>query len=170
MNDRQKIEYSIIPALLESYLMPLNKQCGSLSGAIDILGREFRRYLGTNARLYRRMDRIANKIIRYTVSQKFDSRKAILAVTEWLKALAEAEYIILEENSDYWNLLDELGEIIQKGYCEIDNFDTRLSPQHKLLTLVSQWHNKKLCLKIIIKFLEDLTGLSIKSETGGAHS
>ena len=121
-SDRQRIEYALIPALLESYIKPLNKISGQFNSVLQILSVEYRRHLNQNPKLYRRMDRVANKIIRYTISQKFDSRKAVLCVISWLVALCEAGALVLEKG-EYWNLLQELGEIIQTGYNSIPNFE-----------------------------------------------
>lgn len=123
LTDRERIEYSLIPALLESYIKPLNKISGQFNSALQILESEYKKSLKHDYKLYRRMDRIANKIIRYTVSQKFDSRKAILCVIAWLVALCDAEALILEKDSKYWDLLQEIGEIIQVGYDSVPDFE-----------------------------------------------
>ncbi len=122
LNDRQRVEYSLIPALLESYIHPLNKISGEFESVMQTLGLEYRKYLKDDPKLYRRMDRIANKIIKYTVSQKFDSRKAVLCVIAWLVALCDAGALILEKGK-YWDLLEELGETIQIGYDTIPDFE-----------------------------------------------
>jgi len=121
LNDRCRIEYALIPALLESYIFPLHKKDGKHQKALSVLQNEYKKYANT-AGLLRRMDRVANKIIRYTVSNKFDSRKAILAITSWLASLIEAGALEIHEG-DYAELLEELGEIISVGYKELENFD-----------------------------------------------
>lgn len=123
MNDRQRIEHALIPALLESYLLAFHKRTGKFTEALSILDMEFRNNLNNNPKLFRRCNRLANSIIKYTAKNKFDARKAILMVTEWLRALIEAGFIRLEEGTSYWNLLEEIGEIIQAGYEEIENFE-----------------------------------------------
>ncbi len=122
LNDRQRVEYSLIPALLESYIHPLNKISGEFNSVMQTLNLEYRKYLKHDPKIYRRMDRIANKIIKYTRQQKFDSRKAVLTIVAWLVALCEADALILEEGA-YWDLLQELGEIIQIGYNSIPDFE-----------------------------------------------
>jgi len=123
ITDRQRIEHALIPALFESYFLPLYKlEKPKHQKTMDILSNEYRKYLNSDARLFRRMDRIANKIIRYTVTNKFDSRKAFLTVSSWLGALLEAEALIID-GSDYVSWLEELGEIIRSGYKVIDGFE-----------------------------------------------
>lgn len=121
LTDRQRIEYALIPALLESYILPLHKKEGKHQEILDILQNEYRSYANT-ASLLRRMNRMANKIIRYTVANKFDSRKAILAITSWLAALIEAGALEINEG-DYADLLEEIGDIISVGYQELEDFD-----------------------------------------------
>lgn len=135
LTDKQRIEYSLIPALLESYIIPLNKIENKFDEVLKILEKEYRKYINGNYKLFRRMDRIANKIIRYTVSQKFDSRKAIIAVAGWLGALGEADAILLEPG-EYWNLIEEIGEIIHSGYDVIDDFEKIQISAAKHITMI----------------------------------
>ena len=122
MRDIHCVEYSLIPALLESYMHPLNKISGEFQPAMDTLSLEYRKYLKQDPKLYRRMDRIANKIIRYTTKEKFDARKSILMVLAWLVALCDAEALILQKGK-YWDLLQELGETIKIGYDTNPDFE-----------------------------------------------
>ncbi len=122
MKDITRIEYSIIPALLETYLKALYKNTKDevLIIPIEIVNKEFFSYFDDlpdkkRHSLYRRSDRICNKIIAYTKANDFDCRKAIMTILGWLYSLAKAGAISLKSDTKYWNLLTELGEQIQSG-------------------------------------------------------
>lgn len=130
MKDITRIEYSLIPALLETYLKALYKATNdkSLMPAIQIVNKEFFSWfdgvLDKNKRsLYRRSDRICNKIINYTKDNEFDCRKAIMTIVGWLYSLGEAGAISLEPGTEYWKLLEELGEQISCGVEELEDVE-----------------------------------------------
>lgn len=130
MKDIARVEYSLIPALLETYLKALYKSTSdkALMPAIQIVNKEFFSYFDDmpdrkRHSLYRRSDRICNKIIGYTKANDFDCRKAIMTVVGWLYSLAEAGAISLEPDTEYWNLLAELGEQIQAGLNEAPDLE-----------------------------------------------
>ncbi len=121
MKDITRIEYSLIPALLETYLKALYKSTSdkALIPAIQIVNKEFFSYFDDmpdrkRHSLYRRSDRICNKIIEYTKGRDFDCRKAILTVTGWLVSLAQAGVLGLKQDTEYWKFLEKLGKKLQK--------------------------------------------------------
>lgn len=115
MNDRQRVEYALIPALLESYIKPLIGD-NEIDSCVALLKEVQKAYI-PNIKLARRVDRIANKIIAYTISEKFDSRKAVVTIAQWLPVLGLDIHF-----DEYWNLLDEIGKTIRYG---LDNSDDK---------------------------------------------
>lgn len=132
LNDRQRIEHSLVPALLQATfvmhakgeeqepdeyrLMAWRAQDVFLSYFADLPAK--RRH-----QLYKRADRIANKVIGYAQQNKFTTRKAILAITEWVRALLPTGVVLVEEDSDYWRILEETGAIVAAGYEKVPDFD-----------------------------------------------
>lgn len=130
--DIHRIEDCIIPALFEGVafshirkdpecaprydqMLSILKQ--TIENCFHDLCREKR------LRLYRRLDRVITKIIAYFIKNDFNTRKAFLALAEWTRALLESHAIIIDPKSDYWTMLEDMGEvIIVNGYGEIPNF------------------------------------------------
>lgn len=131
--DIHRIEDALIPALLECtahahirkdpeckphYETMLDILQLTIGKCFDGLCREKR------IPLYRRLDRIANKINHYFVNNDFNTRKSFLCLSEWVRALLDAGAIIIDQKSKYWVVLEDMGEIIMvNGYGEIPDFD-----------------------------------------------
>lgn len=120
---KDRIEKSIIPAMLETYVKALYRDTGekSLLAMLQVLNHEFRRHFDCikdnrlRTKLFAASDELANKILAYTRDNDFSCRKGILTMTGWLTALAQAGAISLTEGTPYWNLLQNIGDQIHSG-------------------------------------------------------
>ncbi len=131
--DKQRVEDCIIPALFQgiaySHIRSDASAKPSYSMMFEILNETINGFFAGITRekriqLSRRLDRIVNKISRYLVKEKFDSRKSFLATSEWARALLESGALYIDKESRYWELLEDMGEVIQvKGYGEIPDFE-----------------------------------------------
>ena len=126
--DKQRIEDSIIPGLLlgvmYSHVEKDSAAKEAYKDAIKVLHKTIDKYLGHNKmKLGRRLDRAINKISTYFVKEKFTTRKSILAVSEWNRALLAVDAVVVEDD-EYKSLLQDIDRIIMKnGYGEIENFE-----------------------------------------------
>ncbi len=130
--DRNRIEDAIIPALLESIALAHIKADPKCTDAYEAMLEIVREAVGEcfngldtkrRLQLYRRLDRLANKIIMYFKKESFDTRKMFLTISAWIAALIEAGGVVFPEGSKMWGLLEDMGDIIQRGYKEIEDFD-----------------------------------------------
>lgn len=130
--DIHRVQDAIIPALLESVSLCHIKASPGDADAYKTMLDIVRKALGDcfsdltekqRVRLYRRLDRVVNKILLYIKREDFDTRKMFLTVTEWARALMEAGAIIVQKDSLMWELLCDIGTVIQKGYKDIANFE-----------------------------------------------
>lgn len=130
--DIHRIEDSIIPALLEGIIFSHIKHEPNVKEsyeiAIGIVADTINQcyngiYCDKRVKLLNRMNRIVNKLNRYLVKEKFDTRKAFLTISAWAAALIEAQALIVEPGSKIYKLLQDMGEVIQTGYTEIENFE-----------------------------------------------
>lgn len=131
--DKQRIEDCLIPALFEgiahSHIRQEPECKESYQQMLDILKEIIDNYFKglpseKATKLARRLDRITNKINRYFIKEYFNTRKSFLALSEWARALLEAGALVIDPNSQYWTLLEDMGEVILvNGYGEIPDFE-----------------------------------------------
>lgn len=130
--DIHRIEDCLIPALLEGVAyshIKKDPECApKYDQMIEILERTIKICfndlpIDKRIRIYRRLDRIVKKISNYFIKNDFNTRKAFLALSEWARALLETGATIIDPASEYWTLLDDMGEVIMvNGYGEIPDF------------------------------------------------
>lgn len=132
ITDRSRVEDGIIPMLLRGIALSHIDADPSVEGSYKNMLITLEDYVaecfkGLTAEkrlsLYRRLDRIVHKLSKYFVEQDFTTRKAFLTVSEWVRALLEAGALTINPKSRYFALLNEIGEMINKGYGEIEDFD-----------------------------------------------
>lgn len=131
--DIHRIEDNIIPVLLQSIVISHIRQQPNYKEAYARMLEILQKTIDVNfqgitqdrfIKLSRRLDRVINKINRYFIREQFNTRKAFLALSEWARALLESGAIIIDPQSEYWTLLEDMGEIIiNNGYNEIPNFE-----------------------------------------------
>lgn len=130
--DLHRIEDALIPSLLENIALSHIRQdpesFDKYSEMLEILKNTITNcfkdlHLDKRLKLYRRLDRIVIKITGYFVANDFNTRKAFLALSEWTRAVLESQAIVINPKSDYWQLLEDMGEVIKtNGYGEIPDF------------------------------------------------
>lgn len=132
LTDRQRIENALIPALLEGVAICHIKADGEVKEQykqmLDITKEAFADCfkdlpIEKRMQLYRRIDRIYNKIILYIRKEKFDTRKMFLMITEWVKLLLDYELLIIPDSTPFAELLKDLDDIVSRGHEAVDNFD-----------------------------------------------
>lgn len=130
--DKQRIENALIPALLEGIAISHIKADGEVKHEYkemlvitkDAFAECFKDLpQEKRLRLYRRINKIYNKIIIYIRKEKFDTRKMFLAVTEWVKLLLDYELLVIADNTPFAELLKDLEHIISKGHETVEDFD-----------------------------------------------
>lgn len=126
LTDRQRIEDAIIPALFRGLIYSHVRQSPEVAKtydlALEVLQETIRNALSRNYKLLRRLDRICGKINKYFVQNAFNTQKGFLCVSAWLVALDKAGAITIH-TPRFYQLLEDMGEIIQRGYKEIAGLD-----------------------------------------------
>ncbi len=131
-SDRKRIQDALIPSLLEGIAICHIKADGEVKEQykqmLEITQRAFADCFEglpkeKKLQLYRRIDRVYNKIILYIRKERFDTRKMFLTVTEWIKLLLDYELLIIEDNTPFAELLKDLDYIISKGHETVEDFD-----------------------------------------------
>jgi hypothetical protein len=126
ITDRQRVEDALIPVLLRGLIYSHIRKDATVEEsyklALEITWEALTKATGGDSKVLRRTDRVATQISRYFVSEGFDTRKGFLCVSAWAAALIEAGGLVIDENSRLYQMLNDIGEIIQIGYKEIPDF------------------------------------------------
>lgn len=128
--DVWKIEDALLPSLFQ-YLIMIHLQRSpeydkDYQVPMEVLeARIAEAFFGVSkekeTKLRNRTARIAKKVTEYFIKNKFDSRKGFLTLTAWIEALEKAGAVIIE--GDFKELINDMNDIIRKGYKEIENFE-----------------------------------------------
>lgn len=124
MNDRQRIEHALVPALIMEYMLPLKGRTG-IDEHLELMGEVIAVYLNKgskeqNTKLRRRLKWDVLAIRNYMTSQKFDTRKGIFAMAQWGRELYKSGKVDIHFN-EYNDFLNELGKTIQMGINNPDD-------------------------------------------------
>lgn len=123
---KERIEDALIPGLLlmvvRCYISQAHDE-GEFGKTRKILQDYIKEVLGSNKKLYRRLDRSCLSVYNYFYDQKFDTRKCFLALSAWAKALIEANAIEVDKSSSFYGILADLDKVAATGYDSIKNFD-----------------------------------------------
>lgn len=126
VTDKQRIEDSLIAALFQGFISAHIRQQPEVKDIYKIMWEVTQEVIDQNIiniKLSRRLDRIANKISRYLHKEDFTTRKGFLAISEWATSLIIAGGLFIEENSKFFKMLEDMGDVIQLAYKEIPDFE-----------------------------------------------